>query len=59
MAEEKKVKEVTLKYTMAEILAEIEDLERDEDVALFLRVQEGARKYKKHEELILIADKNS
>lgn len=52
--DEKKYK---LEYTEAEIVQEVQSLENDEDVQLFLKTQRGAMKYSKYLEMLAILEK--
>ena len=45
MKETKEDKPITLKYTKEEIAMKAQQLEQDEEVTLFLKFQNGARKY--------------
>jgi len=58
MVKEEKVKEemVTLRVSVDEIVQDIHALKNDEDVELFLKVEEGRRKWIKFIELSNILD---
>ena len=45
--EEKEQKTISIKLTEEEVIADMEDLKRDEEINLFLKVQNGQRKFQK------------
>jgi hypothetical protein len=57
MAEEQKEKEYPLKISETEIQEEIQDLNSDKDVLLYLRVEKGLRKYNRLVQLAQIVNK--